>query len=120
MPLDYKAVAFFYENGAYATMPGETIEQGKMHAALDLARAEREAKRRGWEVTWVPDDLQVNHVKEYGADAEPDTHEVAILRDQKGNLLATLGCVDDATDDYRRVVAAELAQEALSPWPEQN
>lgn len=115
MPLDYKAVAFFYANGGVVTTPGATLAESRMRCALTYARAEREAARREWEVTWEDDPIYVDHVKEFpdSYDAEPTTHEVALLRDRQGNLLGTLGCVDDATDDYRRVIAAELAMEAL-------
>lgn len=115
MPLDHRTVAFFYQHAGASNPDTPELVVSNMSIALNLARAEREAARRGWGVTWEPDDLQVNHVTEFpdAYEAEPDTHEVALLRDRQGNLLGTLGCVDDADDDYRRVVAAELAMEAL-------
>lgn len=51
----------------------------------------------------------------YGYPSCPGEHSVqwAALRDEDDNILATLGGIVDADEDYQRVVAAELASEAL-------
>lgn len=43
-------------------------------------------------------------------------YDVASLNtyDRSTEILASLGCIDDATDIYRRVVEAELAMEAMA------
>lgn len=104
---EQKAVAFFYKNAGSSYTPGkETRAQGKRRGAQALARAEAEASARGWEVEWEEDD--------YGERAENGgPMYVAILKDEHGNVLGSLGGIDDDTDPYRRVVEAELALEAL-------
>ena len=87
------------------------------HIFPGLAVAEVLAAR-GWRVVWEDDWDVGSHRDFYGpdsayADREPDTCETAALVDESGDVLASLGCIDDATDEYRRVVAAELAAEAL-------
>ena len=104
---------FFYDNAAYGWFRGaETVEQGRARTARLLAEAETRMLKSGWRVDWE-DDFKVVHVREYDSyDSEPSTCEYATLRDHDGNWLASLGCIDDATDAYRRVIAAELAAEA--------
>lgn len=113
--LDPRAVAFFYEHAGPSYNPtSESPEEGRMRTALDLAQAESWAERKGIECEWVEDWEVLDHVREYdGYDHEPETCEVAVLKSRKGHVLASLGCIDDATDDYRRVVQAELALEAM-------
>jgi hypothetical protein len=89
-----------------------------------LAKAEAEASKRGWHTHWEIDP---------DADNEPtDTYFVsgapqwqALLIDEDGQCIASLGGIDLGYDDtgdeitpesnppYRRVVEAELALEAL-------
>lgn len=47
-------------------------------------------------------------------DYQPTTCEAAIALDREGDVLASLGCIDDAEENYRRVVAAGLYWEALA------
>ena len=114
--LDSTALAFFYANAGYGIAEGESDTQGRMRAALDLARAERTAKRRNWVTAWVSDWGIPSHVAEYpdAYDAEPESCELAKLVDVRGNVLASIGCIDDADDDCRRMVAAGLALEAIT------
>lgn len=92
--------------------------------ALDLARAEREMKKRGWVVTWEPDsDADLSWMDD---DERSRPHEifVAVLWDRdptgharaagKAKILASLGGIVDADAAYARVVEAELASEALA------
>lgn len=93
----------------------ETPEVGTARVALMLAVAEQQAKEWGWSVEWSPDWTDSPHDHKYDScTTEPETCEMAVLCDESGSVLASLGCIDDATDDYRRVVAAELALEAMN------
>lgn len=87
------AFRFFHANA------GGIVGQSAL-GAWDLAKAEEVASDRDWQVTWEYDDF------------EPGS-ECAILHDEEGNVLASLGGIGGATDEYRRVVQAELASEAL-------
>lgn len=114
------AEQFFYDNAGYSWDPNtETREEGRIRCAKELALAEAYAKRHDWSVVWEPDWEIGNHQEFYGGDlrdGEPATCEVATLYDEHGECLASLGCIDDATDEYRRVVAAQLALGVL-PQP---
>ena len=82
---------------------------------LKLARAEAWARESGLEFNWEDDWAVGSHVKEYpdAYDAEPDECEACVVLDADETIVASLHCIDDATDDYRRVVEAELAWEAM-------
>ena len=94
---------FFKEHAGYCTPPGQAA------CALDLARAERVAKDEGCTWEWVPDDQPWDSDDDY----EPDEVLGCILRDESGSVLASLWGIGDPSAEYRRVVEAELAQEAL-------
>jgi hypothetical protein len=112
-----EAVAFFHEHAGFSWNPttGETPEQGQQRTAERLAEAEAWAEASGYTVEWA-DDWAVDHVREFdcyeGTDG-PSTCEVARLVDSSGDVVQSVGCVDDATDSYRRVIAAELALEIM-------
>ena len=106
---------FFFEHAGWSYQPAtETPNQGRMRCARDLALAERTAKSRGWQVRWT-DDWSLDHQREFDCyeDGDPETCEMAALYDEEGTVLASLGCIDGATDEYRRVIEAELADEAM-------
>lgn len=114
-----KAIAFFYEHAGYSVSPGETQEQGKRRTAERLARAELHATAQGWSFVWSDDWEVGSHTEYYGPgsayeDREPDTCENCDLFDADGDMIASLCCIDDADNNYRRVIEAELADEALS------
>lgn len=104
-----RAAAFFWEHAGwgYNKSLGETPEQGRENGALALARAEEFGRVHNWEVQWVwdgeGDHSYTDHV---------DTCEQCLVGTADGDVLAQIGCVDDADDNYRRVVAAELMLEA--------
>lgn len=106
-----KDMRFFREHG------GGVVGEGS-RGGLDLARAEREAERRGWHVEWVPDDdADWSWLDQPGFEKEKARdHEVygAVLKDRHGNVLASLWGIFDPDSKYQRVVEAELASEALS------
>jgi len=92
---------FFKEHAGY-------VVGRRAAGALDLARAEDYASAHGWYTTWEPD--------ADGDPSSPDVREieVAVLHDEDGEVLAALGGIEDADHNYRRVVEAELAQEAMA------
>ncbi len=106
-----KDMRFFRQHGGGVV--GEAAR-----GALDLARAEREAERRGWRTDWEYDEgADWSWLDQPGFEREKaKEHEVyvAILRDKNGYVLASLGGIFDPDRRYMRVVEAELASEALS------
>lgn len=108
-----RAWRFFHASAPYCTPPGIA------RCALDLARAEAEAKRRGYVFAWNHDSECVD-VMECSA----QTHEwcAVYATDEFGNVqgrpLASVGSVCDADDNFRRVIQAELAAEAIANEPD--
>lgn len=125
MPLDPKAVAFFYEHANTSfTLGVESEAEGRMRGAIDSARAEAKARKRGYTFVWSDDWEVGSHKDEYGpdsayADGEPDRCEHCDILDKNGNMIGSLSCIDDASPEYRRVIEAELASEHadLGPRP---
>lgn len=74
------------------------------------------AERSGLGVSWEYDDHGTNHVKEFpdAYDEEPDECLVATLANGRGDVFASLGCIDDPTADYRAEVEANLIAEAYA------
>ena len=118
------AVEFFYDNAGYSYDPAtETVEDGRLRGARQLAMAERFAQVMGAEYVWEDDwSLGHSHAEEFpdAYDNEPDTCEwVALYAHipagfENMALVASLSCIDDATPEYRRVIEAELALEWLA------
>jgi hypothetical protein len=107
-----KNAEFFYKHAAYSYGPDQTKRQGRMEGAMKLARAEREAEERGWNVEWQPDGMPYDM-----GDAEtemPNEVLFAVLKDASGNIIGSLSGIADPDNNYRRVVEAELALEALA------
>lgn len=109
-----EALRFFWEHGGYNYDPAtETADEGRARCALEAAGAEVWAREQGIEFRWEDDWNVGDHVAEFDCyeDGGPDTCEMcaAYLGD---TLLACLGCIDDASDEYRRVIEADLAMEA--------
>ncbi len=113
------AVKFFYEHGGYSYGQGGTKEQGRLRCARALAEAEAYASAHGWRVCWSDDWSIGDHAKEYDCyeDGGPETCEHAALYTADGTLIGSLSCIDDASTNYRRVVEAELASEAMHSDP---
>ena len=112
-----KDMRFFREHGAMVVGEGSRI-------GLDLARAEREMKKRGWDHAFVPEYESYEDV--YG-EKPPEGAEFAtvVLLDTEFNdrwterelwshVIGSLGFVDTRDRKYVRVVVAELALEALA------
>ncbi len=104
---------FFFEHAGYSYDPKtETAQVGRIRCARGLALAEHVASELGWQYEWC-DDWQGDHSC-YEENEGPESCESCVLRDAQGKVLASLGCIDDADNSYRRVIEAELASEALA------
>jgi hypothetical protein len=123
------AVAFFAEHMGVSYNPAtETPEQGTLRNAVSLALAEKWANASGAAFMWEDDFTIGSHREFYGPesayanpDHEPETCETLTmyLPDPSPSLESVqivdmLGCIDDATDDYRRVCEAEMADNVRS------
>lgn len=77
----------------------------------------QEARDQGYTFDWSDDWGVGNHFEEYGEaynEGEPDTCEMCIVRDSEGEVVNALGCIDNATDEYRAQIENELASEIES------
>jgi hypothetical protein len=112
---------FFYEHAGYSYDPKtETAEQGRIRCAMELARAEAYGRTLGYSFEWR-DDWEIGSHKDYFGDdsayakREPDTCEQCTMLDTDGKRMPfALGCIDDADANYRRVIEAELAEDAIA------
>lgn len=101
-----RAYRFFFEHAGY-------IVGQRAQCALNLARAEQCARENDWDAEWVADeDADLSWMSDEERSRE---HEVwgCILRDAAGNVLGSLWGITDPDNAYMRVVAAELASEAV-------
>jgi hypothetical protein len=104
---------FFYDNAGYSYSQDEAPEAGRIRCAKSLAKAEQYAQNLGWEYEWQNDnDADLSWLAE-GETVE--TCEGCILRGE-ADVLESLWGITDASDNYRRVVEAELALEALHTY----
>jgi len=109
-----EAERFFYEHAGYSYDPeSETPEHGRMRGAVLLAEAEKSAARLGADVTWEDEPEPYD-----GDDGYEGPCYCAVLRNSASEVIASLGMVAFASgtpdgEPYARVVAAELALEAL-------
>jgi hypothetical protein len=109
---------FFYDHAGWSYNPQtESKLAGHMNSAKQLAEAERQVRNLGWRFDWQDDWTVGSHTAEYGKDCgEPETCESCIVYSEVGTILASLHCIDDADHNYRRVIEAELALEALANY----
>jgi hypothetical protein len=112
--LDYK---FFYDNAGYSYDPKtETPEQGRANCARILACAELISKSIGMQYSWTIDPGTDSSA--FDNDPEPWALWQCLAYDQHGDIVASLHGIDFGrfghpdSDDYSRVVEAELAAEA--------
>lgn len=109
-----RAVEFFYANAPYSWCPAkETEEQGRRSGARALARAEVIAFYRDWNVEWCEGVDEADFQDEDGQWRTAPA-SVAILRSADESVLSSIGGIlenDDA--EYRRIIEAQLALEAL-------
>lgn len=106
---------FYYDHAGYGYRPGvETPEEGRVRSAARLDAARKLANLLGYSFEWQDDwDLGgVSHADYYCDEAypngEPETCESCTMLTLDGDVVASMGCVDDADDNYRRVVEADL------------
>lgn len=103
-----KRIQFFAEHAGYATPPG------KMGTAKLLAKAEEWASAEGVEFQVYDDpDADLSFMSE---EEQREPHEVIqiIATHPENGRTAALSGIVDATPNYRRVVAAELALELMN------
>ena len=111
-------VQFFILNAGFSYNPAtETPAQGRYRGARKLAAAESRASREGYSFDWMPSDI----VSSDFCDDEPAWQLWdCLMRDPAGHVVGSLSAIDFGRDtepwgqDYRRVVEAEIACEALT------
>lgn len=109
---------FFYDHAGWSHDPKiETSEDGHVRCAVLLASAERHAEASGWDVVTEqdPDGPMADDAGSVEAvEAGECVCLIVSLRDEEGALLTSLGncIVSSDSDDYVRVIGAELASEA--------
>lgn len=120
------------------------LNRTRAQDALALARDWIRAEAKGLEFSWVYDEdasyafddhdewckdarvaKAVAEKRPVDDDRRYDVHVVrgcehsvegCVVKDEEGNVLASLWGIVDASDDYRHFVEAELASEALDEW----
>lgn len=109
---------FFYENAGYSYNPAtETQDEGRTRCARELADAEARGRDAGLSFDWSVD--QDSDSRDHAKGARYELWQ-CVCYDAEGKAVAYLGAVDFGrngsphSDNYRRVVEAELAQEAIS------
>jgi hypothetical protein len=108
---------FFYQHAGYSHNPKtETAEQGRLRCAVELAEAEAIGQRLGYEFDWEGDsDPDLSWMSD---DEREQEHEVLCCRipdpDNTRYSLASLCGITDPDSNYRRVIEAELASEAIA------
>lgn len=108
-----QAYLFFLRHAGYSYNPKtQTRQQGRAACARHLAAAERDARALGYTFEWEGDWTVGDHFRAYGeayTNGGPATCESCLMRDSAGKVVQSLGCVDNATREHRRVIEAELA-----------
>ena len=113
---------FFYEHAGFSYDPKtQTPDQGHRESAIRYAEAENIAMRHqaidGWHYEWDIDREGCTGCDCGNPDCDCSSgrpHKVmyCILRDGKGETLASLFGICKPSKEYQRVIAAELALEA--------
>lgn len=114
------AYLFFLRNAGFSYDPKtQTPQQGKAATARKLAKAERDARALGYTFEWDfdldgcqgCDCTSQECVCSTGADHETLS---CICRDSCGTVVQSLSSICEPSREYRRIVEAELAEEALA------
>ena len=108
-----KLEQFFFDNAGCSYDPKtETKQEGQARGAAELAKAMHYALDKGWTFEWDHDAGESCNCGEKNCG---HTVEYCLLEDaSNGNrILGSLSGICGATADYRRVVEAELALEAM-------
>lgn len=106
------AIQFFQTHAGWCSPPG------KMACAFALAKAEADAELLGMRFEWFEDEegcLGCTCGDKRCKCSTGEAHEVlcCVARDAQGRIVASLGGICEPSHEYKRVVEAELAQEAL-------
>lgn len=107
---------FFFKNAAYSYDPmTETHAQGRTRCAIEAAASEalylRAHQLAGVECVWEPEDDPDDSWMTRTERRKPHECEQACIMAGERDVLACLGNIFDADDNYRRCVRAELAHE---------
>jgi hypothetical protein len=108
---------FFYQNTGYSYDPKtETLEEGRLRSARELADAETIGQRLCYVFEWELDECP--DLSWMSDDERQQGHEVLCCRivdpENQRYSLASLCGIADPDRNYRRVVEAELAAEAIA------
>lgn len=109
---------FFYENAGYSYASGTDEEEGHILTARALAHAETYSRNHSWYVVWDDDPEGCIGCDCDSPDCpcstgEPHNVQAAILYDENDKVTGSLGAICEPTAAYRRVIAAELALDAI-------
>lgn len=117
------AVSFFYFNAGSSYMPGrESQVVGQLLGADEMARAEQWARHEGAAFEWIDDNEPADVWNEDTATYDRLPAMVCLMRMRSScghmHVVASLGAIVESADwreqmNYRRVIQAELALEAL-------
>lgn len=107
---------FFYQNAGYSYAKTETPQQGRIRCAKALAESEAIGKRLEYVFEWDWDECpDLSWMSEEEREQE---HEVLCCRivdpENPRYSLASLCGITDPDHNYRRVIEAELASEAIA------
>lgn len=93
----------------------DVLVDGASRSPVESETPTQWAERSGLGVSWKYDEWR-DHVKEFpdAYDEEPDECLVATLVNGRGDVFASLGCIDDPTTEYRAEVEANLIAEAYA------
>ncbi len=105
----FRRFKFFRKWAGYCTPPGRAA------CALLLARAELAAEQEGLEFRWEddPDGMPRDGLCSCGCGTKIESCECCVCYGPEGEVLASCGAIWDASTEYRRIMEAELASEAL-------
>lgn len=108
---------FFYQNAGYSYDPKtETLEEGRLRSARELADAETIGQRLGYVFEWELDECP--DLSWMSDEEREQDHEVLCCRipdpESIWHSLASLCGITDPDSRYRRVIEAELAAEAIA------
>lgn len=120
-----KAIEFFHTHAGFSYDPKtQTEDEGRLECAIALANAELTAENNGWTFHWEQSEdmtnQSLNRAFREWTDKGPEYFTWnCYCQDENGDTLSSLCGVDFSPDrdpwmdDYRRVVQAELALEAI-------
>jgi hypothetical protein len=110
---------FFWTHSGLCISQGETKAQARRRCAEEMAQAEAYAQDHQWIWEWNIDDsgcIGCMCTSPNCPCSTGESHETlyCVLYDEHGEHLASLSGICGATKSYRRVIEAELAQEAMA------